>query len=127
MRNKSKGARNRARAYRKKPSVAEKVIYAHLKKNLLGFTFHRQYPVGKYVLDLFCAEAKLCIEMDSDLHDGERDKVRDEFLKTQGILTIRIPNVDLLGLKHNPSRDWLQHIKVACQERTGQLDYPPLD
>ena len=69
-------------------------------------------------------EAKLCVEMDSDLHDVERDKVRDEYLMTQGILTIRIPNVDYLALKQSPSRDWLRDIQRNCEVRTGRPAFP---
>ncbi len=125
MRNKSKGARNRARYLRNNASVAEIVVWSHLKDDQLGF--RRQFPVANYILDFYCAEAKLCVEMDSELHNEERDMVRDEFLRKQGIHTIRIPNIDLLGLKANPSKDWLKHIQNVCKERTGQLNYPPLD
>lgn len=108
-------------------SVSEIVIWAHLKNDQLGFRFHPQFPVLNYILDFYCAEAKVCVEMDSDLHDEAKDKVRDEALKKEGILTIRIPNIDILGLKENPSRDWLKHIQDVCKERTGQLEYPSID
>ena len=76
--------------------------------------------MGPYTLDFYCPDAKLCVEMDSDLHDLERDKIRDEYLAKQGILTIRIHNVDFLGLKGSPSRDWLRLIQKTCEERTGR-------
>ena len=120
MRNKSEGARNRARSLRKNLSVAEKVIWESLRKDKLGFRFRRQFPIARYTLDFYCPEAKLCIEMDSDLHDVLRDAVRDNFLKTQGIITIRIPNLDYLGLKKSPTKDWLLLIQQTCEERTGR-------
>jgi very-short-patch-repair endonuclease len=58
--------------------------------------------------------------MDSELHDEEHDKKRDEFMKTQGIMTIRIPNVDYLALKGSPSSDWQRHIQQTCEESTGR-------
>ena len=120
MRNKSRSARDRARRLRKNQSVAEKWIWIGLKKSQLGFGFKRQFPVGPYTLDFYCCEAKLCVEMDSDLHDPVRDEIRDNALKKHGILTIRIPNVDYLQLEGNQSRDWLLYIQQTCEERTGR-------
>ena len=124
MRNKSEGARDRARRFRKNPSVAEKWLWLAIRKDKLGFRFRRQFPIGVYTMDFYCPEAKLCVEMDSDLHDVEHDKVRDEYLLTQGIMTIRIPNVDYLALKQSPSRDWLREIQRNCEDRTGRPAFP---
>ena len=123
MRNKSQGARDKARKLRNNPSVAEDVMWAFLENDKLGFHFRRQFPLGKYILDFYCPEAKLCVEMDSDLHDEEHDKKRDAFLRTQGIFTIRIPNVDSLALQGSPSRDWVKYIQQVCDERTGKSEY----
>ncbi|MBS1701486.1 MAG: DUF559 domain-containing protein [Armatimonadetes bacterium] len=121
MRNKSVGARNRARTLRKNQSVAEQWVWNAIRKEKLGFRFRRQFAVGPYILDFYCPEVKLCIEMDSDLHDLERDKIRDRFLADQGILTIRIPNVDYLELEgKKSSKDWLRHIQQVCEERSGR-------
>ncbi|MEI7987196.1 MAG: DUF559 domain-containing protein [Armatimonadota bacterium] len=120
MRNKSEGARNRARAYRKNPSVAEKWMWRSIRNDKLGFRFRRQFPIGQYTLDFYCPEAKVCIEMDSDLHDVIRDKIRDECLSKHGILTIRIQNVDYLGLGDEPCTDWMSYIQKICEDRTGR-------
>jgi very-short-patch-repair endonuclease len=120
MRNKAEDARNRARNLRNNQSVAEKWMWNAIRKDKLGFHFRRQFPIGSYTLDFYCPEAKLCVEMDSDLHDPDHDAKRDDALKMQGILTIRIPNVDYLALKGSPSRDWLGHIQQTCEERTGR-------
>lgn len=58
----------------------------------LGFKFRREYPIGPYRLDFYCAEAKLALEMDGEQHEPERDQARDEWLNDQGIATLRIPS-----------------------------------
>lgn len=95
-------------------------MWGAIRKDKLGFHFRRQYPVATYILDFYCPEAKLCVEMDSDLHDPEHDALRDIKLKREGILTIRIPNLDYIALTGSPSRDWLAYIQRTCEERTGR-------
>ena len=70
----------------------------------LWYDFLRNYPVrfirqkilGKYIVDFYCAEAKLVIELDGSQHyqDGnaEKDAGRSAFLEGYGITVIRIPN-----------------------------------
>jgi very-short-patch-repair endonuclease len=56
--------------------------------------FRRQHPIGPYVLDIYCAEARLAVEIDGMRHDlgdrPRRDARRDEWLNECGITTIRI-------------------------------------
>ena len=67
--------------------------------------FRRQHPIGTYVLDFYCAQAKVCIEIDGVAHDmGDRpgrDEVRDEWLREQGIEVVRIPASDVLRSAEN--------------------------
>ncbi|MDT0507757.1 endonuclease domain-containing protein [Novosphingobium sp. MMS21-SN21R] len=62
--------------------------------------FRRQHPVGRYILDFYCAGAKVCIEIDGISHDmggtPERDAVRDAWLLTQGVRVLRVPARDVL-------------------------------
>jgi very-short-patch-repair endonuclease len=57
--------------------------------------FRRQHPVGPFVLDFYCSDASLCIEVDGGWHHvggrPERDKRRDAWLAEQGIAVVRIP------------------------------------
>lgn len=124
MRNKSESARNRARAFRKNQSVAEQWVWNAIRNDKLGFRFRRQFAVGPYILDFYCPEAKLCVEMDSDLHDPEKDAKRDVYLTEKGILTIRIPNIDYLELEGmKASRDWLTFVQQTCEERAGRAAF----
>jgi very-short-patch-repair endonuclease len=58
-------------------------------------TFRRQHPIGPYVLDFYCAKARLAIEIDGMSHDAgdrpERDLRRDAWLKAHGVKVMRIP------------------------------------
>ena len=63
-------------------------------------TFRRQHPIGPYVLDFYCAKARLAVEIDGLSHDlGERpqrDEKRDAWLKGQGVTVIRFSALDVL-------------------------------
>lgn len=61
-----------------------------------GFRFRRQHPIGPYILDFYCVELKVAIEVDGIQHDPVRDARRDSWLLEQGIRTIRIPAKELL-------------------------------
>ena len=56
--------------------------------------FRRQHPIGPYVLDFYCAKARLAVEIDGMSHDmgdrPERDTRRDAWLKAQGVTVMRI-------------------------------------
>ena len=62
--------------------------------------FRRQHPLGPYVLDFYCAPAKVCVEIDGQSHGmgdrPERDATRDEWLRSQGIEVIRISASEIL-------------------------------
>jgi len=61
--------------------------------------FRRQHPVGPYVLDFYCAKARLAVEIDGvshDMGDGpQRDMRRDAWLQKRGISVVRIPASEL--------------------------------
>ena len=61
--------------------------------------FHRQYVVGNYILDFYCHQAKLAVELDGSQHyspeGSESDGIRTEYLEKQGILVMRFSNLDV--------------------------------
>jgi len=89
----------KARDLRKSMSLPE-VLWQHLRRSPHGTSFRRQHPVGDFVLDFYCASAKLAIEIDGIAHDmgdrPNRDADRDLWLFAQGITTLRIPVADVL-------------------------------
>jgi very-short-patch-repair endonuclease len=90
----------RARKLRKEMSLPEGLLWRELKLRPDGIKFRKQHPGGFYVLDFYCPDAKLCIEVDGEAHSmgdqPEFDAKRDEWLKLHEIMTLRIPAVDVL-------------------------------
>jgi very-short-patch-repair endonuclease len=88
-----------ARDLRKNPTPAERILWEESKeKKLEGFKFRNQHPVYRYILDFFCHEKRLAIEVDGDIHKkrSDYDEFRDEFLKSMGITTLRFQNKDVI-------------------------------
>jgi very-short-patch-repair endonuclease len=92
---------HRARRLRREMSLPEVLLWQQLKLRPGGFRFRKQHPAGFYVLDFFCAEAKLAIEVDGEAHDrGDQptlDAARDRQLRSHGIETLRIPAGEVLN------------------------------
>ena len=97
VRNRTDKSVNRARTLRKQMSVSEKVLWNYLRKERIGFKFRKQATVLDFILDFYCAEAKVCIEVDGEQHEDQReyDAYRDASLQRAGILTIRIPSLNI--------------------------------
>lgn len=90
--------KSRARALRASMSLPERILWRQLRLRQTGLRFRRQHPAGPYVLDFYCHEARLCVEVDGDAHDftPARDQRRDSWLVSQGVRTLRIPARDVL-------------------------------
>ena len=74
---------------------AEAVLWKMLKgRNADGMKFRRQQGIGPHVLDFYCPELRLCVELDGSSHDYkyEYDEQRTEFLQKQGIRVLRFSN-----------------------------------
>ena len=84
---------------------AEKVLWRFLRNKQLGHYFHRQYSVGRYVLDFYCPKVRLAIEVDGGGHaektQWEYDRARDRYLTGNNIHVLRFWNNDVL--KNTPS------------------------
>ena len=80
---------------------AEKKLGDHLKdRRLEGLKFRRQFPIGEYVLDFYCIEKKLAIEVDGGQHaediEIQLDEVRTKFLNGKGVKVLRFWNNDVI-------------------------------
>jgi very-short-patch-repair endonuclease len=82
---------NRAKVLRRSMSTPERTLWAMLRGNQLGLHFRRQHAVGIYILDFYCAGARLCVEVDGPSHDDKAayDKRRTDWLNEQGIHVLR--------------------------------------
>lgn len=94
--NKSKNLSKRI-FLRRNQTKEESVLWDKLRRNQLGFKFKRQFSVGPYVLDFYCPQKKLCIELDGFQHieDKDYDKERSNCLSVLGIKVIRFWNNEI--------------------------------
>jgi very-short-patch-repair endonuclease len=79
-------------------SLPERILWRQLRLKQTDLRFRRQHPAGPYVLDFYCHEARLCIEVDGQAHDftAARDERRDRWLAAQGVRTLRVSARDVL-------------------------------
>ncbi len=89
-----------ARRLRQTPTEAEIRLWSRLRrKQLDGFRFRRQQPIGPYVVDFFCPEAALIVEVDGGQHawSETEDSARTRWLEARGYRVVRFWNNDVLG------------------------------
>jgi very-short-patch-repair endonuclease len=86
-----------ARQLRLNSTKAEIMLWKYIKGKVLGCEFHRQKPVDEYILDFYCDELKLAIEIDGYTHDYnyEKDLARQAKLERLGIKVIRFSDEDV--------------------------------
>jgi very-short-patch-repair endonuclease len=98
-------------------SLPEVLLWRILRQRQAGFRFRRQHPIGVWVVDFYCPEAKLAIEIDGISHDmgdrPERDVRRDAWIAEQGIEVVRFPASTVL----NDVIAVAESIAGICRER----------
>ncbi len=88
-----------ARQLRKNPTEAERVLWRHLRlRQLEGYKFRRQQPIGPYIVDFVCFENGLVIELDGGQHCEQvaYDAERSAWLQAQGFRVLRFWNHEVL-------------------------------
>ena len=91
--------RQYARQMRKTQTDAEQLIWALLRdRRLAGVKFRRQYPLDRYILDFYCSEHKLAVELDGSQHQDQKayDEKRSAALSKNGIEVLRFWNNQVL-------------------------------
>lgn len=81
-----------ARNLRNHSTLAEVLLLNQLKqKQMMGYQFYRQKPIGDYIVDFFCAKMKLVIEIDGESHYGreKQDMEKTNFLESIGLTVLR--------------------------------------
>jgi very-short-patch-repair endonuclease len=81
---------------------AELRLWLRLRKpGIPGLRFRRQTPVGPYIVDFFCPQQRLIVEVDGDQHgypvQEARDARRDTWLRTLGYVVVRVGNRDVMS------------------------------
>ena len=94
--------KQRRRELRRNQTEAEKTLWTCVRnRQLYGVRFFRQYSIGPYILDFYCPQMKLAIELDGGQHieNGrkEYDEARSAYLQAHGIDVIRFRNHDILN------------------------------
>jgi very-short-patch-repair endonuclease len=89
--------RERAKELRRGMTAPERILWRMLRRKALGLYFRRQRPIGPFILDFYCASAKLCVEVDGPVHDdaGDRDERRTAWLAKEGIRVLRFSVADI--------------------------------
>lgn len=91
-----------ARQLRRTETEAEKKLWPYLRnRQLMGKKFRRQHAIDTYILDFYCHESKLAVELDGAIHNEEMnrqyDKARTDVLAALGIVVIRFSNDEVMN------------------------------
>jgi very-short-patch-repair endonuclease len=92
---------DRARQLRKQSTDAERLLWRHLRsRQLNGYKFRRQQPIGRFILDFVCFEKCLVVELDGGQHnDGQQaiyDVERNKWIEQLGYRVVRFWDHDVL-------------------------------
>ena len=105
-----------AKTLRKNMTKEERHLWYDFLKGL-PVTIHRQKVIGNYIVDFYCASAKIVIELDGSQHyekmGQENDKKRDDYLNTLGIKVLRYSNLDVNKNFEGVCMDILKHIHTS--------------
>ena len=101
---------------------AEAMMWKMLKgRQMDGAKFRRQFSIGTYILDFYCPEYQICVELDGDSHysaDGyEHDQKRNTYLyEEHGITTLRYENTDVFKFPEAICKQIFELIKAKREE-----------
>jgi very-short-patch-repair endonuclease len=107
----------KARKLRRKMTLPEVLLWRIMRTRPLGLKFRRQHGSDDFILDFYCGDARLGIEVDGIAHNmgrtPERDVARDAFFAAAGIETLRIPATEVL----RDAERAMESIVMAAQAR----------
>jgi len=110
---------NQRKQLRKNPTEPEKRFWSWVRGKQLGYKFRRQHGIGAYIVDFYCAEPALIIELDGDSHYTPEsiayDNTRTHFLTSNGFKVIRFTNLDIIHNKEGVLITLLSSLKKGNQ------------
>jgi len=86
------------RQMRHRSTEPERLLWGRIRnRQLAGYKFRRQHPIGPYIADFACLSPKLIIELDGRIHlkQQQYDESRSRFLETLGFKVMRFQNIDV--------------------------------
>jgi len=106
---------------------AEVIVWSRLQRRQLdGWKFRRQFSIGSYIVDFYCAELKLAIEVDGESHFRERARVDDEHrqasIEHHGVKFLRFANPDV----YKNLRGVLEAISETAREMKNKKAFPAM-
>jgi very-short-patch-repair endonuclease len=117
-----------AKELRRNMTLSEVLLWNELKqKNMLGYDFDRQRPIGNYIVDFYCKELSLAIEIDGDTHiyKYDYDDQRQKELENLGVHFLRFEDIEVKRNMWNVLRvidDWIEKNKPTPDpSREGNL------
>jgi very-short-patch-repair endonuclease len=118
-----------ARRLRHESTDCERLLWQRLRNRQIGgFKFRRQYPLPPYVLDFYCAELGLAVELDGGQHFSDeaqhKDAERSRYLGTRGIRVIRFSNHEVLLQMPEVLADILRQAEIAAPHPNPRLWHP---
>lgn len=108
-----------AKQMRSHPTDAEALLWYYLRgKRIFDVKFKRQVPLGQYIVDFIAKSKWVIIEVDGGQHHSDWDRVRDEWLKSQGYQVLRFWNDEVL----TQTESVLESIRLCLSQK---LPSPP--
>ena len=100
--------------FRENMTEAETYLWSLIRRKQLGFKFRRQVSIGYFIVDFYCKELSLAIELDGKIHLKKeiqvRDKIRQEIIESDLVTFLRFTNEQVL----KDSTNTLKIIKETC-------------
>jgi len=100
---------------RNQRSKSEKILWYKIRNQQLGVKFRRQHGIGNYVVDFYCPEIGLIVEIDGATHGGQNevkyDNIRQKYLKNKGLKVKRYRNVDVKNNLEGILEDLIEFIE----------------
>ncbi|MGY4520672.1 DUF559 domain-containing protein [Thermostichus sp. MS-CIW-30] len=116
----------RARQLRREATTAESLLWELLRdRRLLGRKFRRQHPIGQFIADFFCDDARLIIEIDGAVHreptQQERDRLREEILREHGFAILRFTNEQIFDRTEQVLQEIAAYVTAHSYEHPSPL------
>ena len=109
-----------AKKLRNNMTLGEIALWREIKGKKLGVRFSRQIPINQYIVDFYCKDLKLAIEVDGSFHykegQQEKDKIRQNRLESLGVVVIRFSDLDVrnnLGWVLGEIRNEIEKLKLS--------------